>query len=249
MNGLRKRTTSAAIAAVCSVLAFCAQPAAGRDGQLEATTRYFVVFLRPDPARKTLTTEEAERIQAAHMANIHKMADDGVLMSAGPFDDAQRTISGIFVFKVESLDRAKAIAANDPTVVEHRNTIDVHAWVGPAGIGDEYFRLHRLDPKTPENMQVHPFCMLLQGDKWESRRDRDEQLIAHERYISDLRARGKLGAGGRIEGPDDLVGLVIFKAIPTEEAQQLLGEDPAVKAGVLRVEYHHWWSSDHVLPW
>jgi uncharacterized protein YciI len=249
MNDLKKRTASAAIAAVCSVLAFSAQPVAGSDEQLAATTRYFLVFLRPDPARKTLTTEEAERIQTAHMANIHKMADDGVLMSAGPFDDAQRTISGIFIFKVESLDRAKAIAANDPTVVEHRNTIDVHAWVGPAGIGDEYFRLHRLDPKTPENMQMHPFCMLLHGDKWESRRDRDEQLTAHERYISDLRARGKLGAGGRIEAPDDLVGLVIFRAIPLEEAQQLLGEDPAVKAGVLRVEYHHWWSSDHVLPW
>jgi hypothetical protein len=44
--------------------------------------------------RKSITKEEGERIQQAHMANIHKMAADGVLISAGPFDDTPRTISG-----------------------------------------------------------------------------------------------------------------------------------------------------------
>jgi hypothetical protein len=43
--------------------------------------------------------------------------------------------------------------------------------------------------------------------------------------------------------------VVIFKPTSVEEAQRLLEEDPAVKASVLRVEYHHWRSSDHVLPW
>jgi hypothetical protein len=43
--------------------------------------------------------------------------------------------------------------------------------------------------------------------------------------------------------------MVIFKQVPPEEAQRLLGEDPAVQAGVPRVEYHNWWSSAHVLPW
>ena len=249
MNGLRNRTVWAAVLAVCSAPAIVARPVVGSDAQSSATTRYFLVFLRPDPARKTLTTEETERIQTAHMANIHKMADNGVLRSAGPFDDTQRTISGIFIFKVESVERAKAIAANDPTVVEHRNTVDVHAWEGPSGIGEEYFRLHRLDPTTPENMQAHPFCMLLRGEQWDSKRDREELLVAHEKYIGELRAAGKLGAGGRIEAPDELVGLVIFRPVQLEEAQQLMGEDPAVKAGILRVEYHRWWSSGHVLPW
>jgi hypothetical protein len=38
-----------------------------------------------------------------------------------------------------------------------------------------------------------------------------------------------------------------FRAIPLEEAEKLMSEDSAVKAGVFRVEYHRW-SSDHVLP-
>jgi uncharacterized protein len=209
-----------------------------------ATARYYVVFLRRSPDRKPLTKEEADRIQAAHMANIHKMAQDGVLIAAGPFEDTPPTISGIFVFKTDSLATAQQIAAQDPTVVEHRNTVDVHAWEGPAGIGEEYFLLHKLHPKAPENMQVHPFCMLFHGPGWGSSTQQQ-----HKQYVEQLRAQGKLSAAGPIEDSGDFVGLVIFRPILDVEAKQLMEADPAVKAGALRVEYHRWWSSDHVLPW
>src|SRR5215469_16049720 len=109
----------------------------------EATGVYYVVFLRPDPARKPLAKEEGERIQNAHMANIHKMADDGYLVAAGPFENDPPPISGVFVMKAKSIDEARRIAGEDLTVRERRNTIDVHTWRGPAGIGDEYFRLHK----------------------------------------------------------------------------------------------------------
>jgi len=228
---------------------FFLSSAAAQTTQAPATTRYFIVFLRPDPARKHLPDNELERIQAAHMANIQKMAADGVMVSAGPFDDTPSTISGIFIFKVDSLDRAKSIAQQDPTVLEHRNTVDVHPWDGPAGIGDEYFRLHRLDPKTPENMQIHPFCILLPGASWQTHPDRKTLLGAHERYIVDLRKQGILSAAGPVAPPDELLGFVVFRPIPLEKAQQSLADDPAVKAGLLRAEFHNWWSSDHVLPW
>ncbi|HEX6773268.1 MAG TPA: YciI family protein [Acidobacteriaceae bacterium] len=213
-------------------------------------TRYFVAFLRRSPERKPLAKEEAERIQLAHMANIRKMAADGVLVSAGPFEDEPPTISGIFIFKTDSLATAQRIAAADPTVVEHRNIADVHAWMGPPGIGDEYVRLHKQDPKTPDNMQVHPLCMMYRGAVWESMGDRRDAVMAeHRKYMMQLRDQGKLSAGGPMEQPGDLVGLVIYRPIALEEAQRLEEADPAVKAGVLRPEFHRWWSSDHVLPW
>jgi len=223
---------------------------AQQNGAPATTNPYYVVFLRPNPARKPLSKADGERIQAAHMANIHKMADDGVLIAAGPFDDTPVTISGTFLFKVSSLESAQTIAAQDPTVVEGRNTVDVHVWLGPPAIGAEYFRQHKLDPKTPENMQAHPFCMLYRGTGWEEKPGmRDGLLTAHRRYVDQLRQQGKLGAAGETEAPDDLQGLVIFKPIALEEAQRLMNNDPAVQAGVLRVEYHQWWSADHVLPW
>ncbi len=229
-----------------SVLMAVGQLAWAQDAQASGSARYYVVFLRPDPARKALSEEEGEKLQAAHMANIRKMAADGVLVSAGPFDDTPHMISGIFIFKVESPEKAREIAENDPTVVTHRNTIDVHAWDGPAGIGEEYARLHKLDPKTPENMQMHPFCMLFLKEPIDGR---GELMAAHERYVEKLRTDGKLGAAGRVTSDDGMTGLVMFRPMALEEAQRMMGDDPAVKGGALKVEYHQWWSSDHVLPW
>ena len=105
----------------------------------DASQLYFVALLRPVHDHKPLSDGEAERIQTAHMANVQKMAGEGVLVAAGRMDDRTATISGIFILKVASHADAKRIADQDPTVVERRNNIDVHAWRGPAGIGDEYF--------------------------------------------------------------------------------------------------------------
>ena len=116
---------------------------------------YWVVFLRPDPARKPITPEEGKRIMAAHMANIQRMADQGVIVAAGPFDDKPTTISGIFVFGPRSLAEAERIAASDPTVVQRRNTVDVHPWFGPEGIGTAYFAWTKLHPEAEPEMASH----------------------------------------------------------------------------------------------
>jgi hypothetical protein len=41
---------------------------------------------------------------------------------------------------------------------------------------------------------------------------------------------------------------VIFNRLPDDEARRLIDADPAVKAGLLRVDYHRWWCAAHVLP-
>ena len=217
----------------------------------ESTALYYVVFLRPDPARKTLSKEEGERIQNAHMANILKMASDGLLAAAGPFENDPPPISGIFVMKAKSLEEAERIAGQDPTVQEHRNTIDIHPWRAPAGIGDEYFRLHKEHPETPENMGVHPLMILVHGPGWDTTapEDRVVAMANHILYIQKLHREGKLAAAGSMEGDPKMVGMVVFQRIPLEDARRLIAEDPAVKASLVSVEPHRWWSSDHVLPW
>lgn len=210
------------------------------------SARYYVAFLRPDPKRKALSPTENRRIQNSHMINIRELWQAGDLVASGPCDDSPTTISGVFIFKVPSLRVAQQIAVHDPTVLKHRDTADVHAWQGPPGIGDEYTKLHRADPDTPDKMQVHPLGVLYHGTAWGPG---DPTLVAHESYIEQLRAQGRLGAAGGIEAPDELVGLAIFKAVPMEDAQLWLSRDPAVRARVLRVEWHRWLTADHVLPW
>ena len=200
-----------------------------------------IVFLRPDPARKPLSKEDGERIQAAHMANIQSLVKRGLLVAAGPFDDKVHTISGIFFFKMATGEEALREAAKDPTVVEHRNTVDVLTWQGPAGLGEEYKRLHAQDPKTPEDMGVHPFVLL-------HREKPGTMGLEHAAYIAELKHSGKLAAAGAVTGDKTVTEVLIFERISDEEAANLVAADPAVRGGIMRPEPHRWWSAAHVLP-
>jgi uncharacterized protein YciI len=210
-----------------------------------AAPPYSVVFLRPDPASKPISKEDTDRIKAAHLANVQSMARRGVLVAVGLFDDKTPSILGIFVLKISSLEEAKRIAAEDPTVAEHRTVAEVHSWRGPAGIGDEYRRLHKENPATPENMGVHPLVLMYRGDAWSQHQ---EVLSAHRDYMERLLREGKLAAAGPSDGDRDLVGIGVFQRIPDEEAERLMADDPSVKAGVMRPEFHRWLCAAHVLP-
>jgi uncharacterized protein YciI len=215
-----------------------------------ASQLYFVAFLRPVPGRRTLAPTEANRIQSAHMANIHKMADDGVLAAAGPMDDHTVTISGIFIFKVASLAEAQHIAQQDPTVIEHRNSIDVHAWRGPAGIGEEYFRFAKAHPNEQAHMAGHVFCIFLKGAGGTAAGSSKNHLNkGHLKWVARMRAQRQLAAAGPVEGDPQMAVIAIFKSDSLDDANKLIAEDPAVKSGELHTEMHLWWSADRVLPW
>jgi uncharacterized protein YciI len=224
------------LAALATTFAMAADTGQGR--------LYHVVFLKRNPARATLSKEESARIQAAHMANIQAMADRGVLVAAGPFADNPSVIAGVFFFTTPTAAEARQVAEADPTVVEHRNTVDVLTWRGPAGVGEEYKRLHKEKPETPEDMGVHPLVILRSAGG-----EMDAGVRArHSEYWARLRASGKVVAAGAVEGDTSAVGMMIFDRIPDAEAASLAAADPAVSAGMLTVEAHRWWSAAHIFP-
>ena len=57
-------------------------------------TKHFFVFLNRNPNRVTLPEEEAKKLQEGHMNNINRLAEEGKLLAAGPFEDG----GGIFIF-------------------------------------------------------------------------------------------------------------------------------------------------------
>ena len=229
MNLVRRLLLAAALA-----LPLAAQP----------TELYQLVFLRPSPDRKPIAKEEAAKIQSAHMAHIRAMADSGALVAAGPFGDTPPTISGVFVFK-GSRDEVSRLASADPTVTAGRNTVEIYAWKGPKGVGEEYVKRHKADPKTPEDMGVHPFLILRRGPNWSRV---GEFVPAHLEFIKKLRASGKIAASGPIEGESEVAAIFVFQRMPDDEARRLMADEPFVKNGVLTVEPHRWWCAAHVLP-
>lgn len=79
---------------------------------------------------KTPATQE---LQKAHLANINRLAAMKKLVVAGPFGD-DTSLRGIFVFRVASINEARALAETDPAVQAGRLVIDMHPWLVPEGI-------------------------------------------------------------------------------------------------------------------
>jgi uncharacterized protein YciI len=96
-------------------------------------TQVFLAFLTRGDKWTPEKTPATEEIQKGHMANINKLADMKKLIAAGPFGDNGR-LRGIFVFRVASLDEAKALTATDPAVQAGRLAMDIHPWMVPEGI-------------------------------------------------------------------------------------------------------------------
>lgn len=95
-------------------------------------TIYYFCLLTRGPKAGQGTREELAAGQAAHMANIQRLADMGKLLIAGPFMD-RGDWRGIFIFKCSSLEEAKALAAADPLVKDNRLIADVRPWLTMKG--------------------------------------------------------------------------------------------------------------------
>ena len=80
--------------------------------------------------------EEAEKLQAAHLAHLNKLAESRHICLVGP-SDGSNDIQGFVVYSVPTKAEALRLASSDPMVKSGRLTIDVQPWW--AAIGGELF--------------------------------------------------------------------------------------------------------------
>jgi uncharacterized protein YciI len=94
--------------------------------------QYYFVMLTRGPNASKIDSLELEKIQAGHMANIHKMAEAGKLQIAGPFGD-DGDWRGIFIFNVNSEEEVKELLKNDPAIKAGRLSYEIHPWWSEPG--------------------------------------------------------------------------------------------------------------------
>lgn len=94
--------------------------------------RYVMAYLKKGPNRAQDSLVRAE-LQAAHMTNIGRLAEEGKLVMAGPFlDDGD--VRGIYIFDVETVEEAKALTETDPAIKAGSLVMELHPWYGSAAL-------------------------------------------------------------------------------------------------------------------
>jgi hypothetical protein len=91
-----------------------------------------VFLVRPENAPE-LSDAEADRLQDAHLAHQAALAEQGLVLVAGPLTDQDdERMRGICVLSVGA-DRARALYAEDPAVRAGRLAVRVATWLVPTG--------------------------------------------------------------------------------------------------------------------
>jgi uncharacterized protein YciI len=94
--------------------------------------QYVMAFLKAGPNREG-TAEEIAELQRAHLDNIGRLAEEGVLVLAGPFM-GEGELRGIYVFDVRTIEEAQALTASDPAIQSGSLVMELMPWYGSAAL-------------------------------------------------------------------------------------------------------------------
>ena len=100
------------------------------------------------------------------------------------------------------------------------------------------------NPNTPPQFEMdqYQFGMLKRGPQWTAESTPETQKL-QEGHMANIRRMGSLGklmAAGPMGDQGDLRGIFIIKSQSIDEAAALAAEDPAIKAGRLKIEFANW---------
>ena len=131
---------AAMIAGGLSSISAADEPTPAYDAQLASKLgadehgmrQYVLVILKTGPTPMPRGKQRDEMFKG-HFANIQRLASEGKLALAGPFED-KNDWRGMFVFAVEDVETAKQLVATDPVVIEGEMVPEFHKYYGSAAL-------------------------------------------------------------------------------------------------------------------
>ena len=171
---------------------------------------YTFVFLNNKPDKEVLSKEKSDSIMIGHMNNIGRLAKEGKLLAAGPFEGG----GGIFILNTKSVEEANKWLSTDPGVKAKRWNLEVLSYTvntgGVCPVGEPY------------EMVFYKFLRFI------PEKLTPEVITWHNRAIRKLLEQGSVIHEGTFS--DELGGVVVLKA------DALVDADPAVKGGWIKQE-------------
>ena len=92
----------------------------------------FVILRRPATA-PDLPVEELDRLQERHLAHLTAMRANGSMLLSGPLvDQPEESWRGFCLYRT-SIEETRRLAADDPSVVAGRLSLEYFNWLMPDG--------------------------------------------------------------------------------------------------------------------
>jgi uncharacterized protein len=91
------------------------------------------VLLRRGPRAADYTEAELDEIQAAHLAFLNDMRQQGHLVLAGPFQDQEDETKRGFGLYRRGLEETRRLTEQDPAVKAGRLAVELMTWLTPKG--------------------------------------------------------------------------------------------------------------------
>lgn len=185
---------------------------------------YIFVFLNKKTDKTELPEEQLKKIMEGHMANIERLAREGKLIAAGPFDGG----GGIFVFNSKNIDEVKEWLKTDPGIQANRWNLEVLPYTPRIGsicsVHEPYEMITYQFIRYTPNIMKYNIGSLPQSFK------------KHFEYMQKLAQSGDVITEA-IFGEQD-GGILIMKH---DLSTEVIERDPAVMEGLLEVDIKKLW--------
>lgn len=186
--------------------------------------QYTFVFLNTRTDKAELAKEELDNLMKGHLANISRLASEGKLIVAGPFDGG----GGIFIFKSPSPDTVKQWLSTDPGIRANRWRIEMFPYLPRVG------SVCSVDPEV--EMVTYTFVRYISTITKFNVQKAGETFKKHDDYLKQIVKTGNVITEGIFPNRDG--GILIMKG---EVEPELIEADPSLSETVFTIEIKKLW--------
>ncbi len=185
----------------------------------QKNSSYVFVFLHKRVDLPELPKGELDKLMEGHLENINKMAKEGKLLVAGPFEGG----GGIFIFNTKLQTDVVEWLKADPGIQANRWRLEILTYTpqvgGVCAVGEKY------------EMVTYSFIRFIPNIAKFNVQDAPELFGKHDRYVKDMMKDGNTIAEGSFG--DSEGGIWIVKG---ELDKETIEKDPAVREGFIELD-------------
>ncbi len=185
---------------------------------------YTFVFLNTRKDKAELPKEEVDKIMAGHLANISRLANEGKLLVAGPFEGG----GGIFIFNSPSSDTVRQWLNTDPGIQANRWRLEVFPYLPRVG------SVCVVSPDA--EMVTYTFIRYTSTITKFNVQKSGETFKKHDDYLKQIVKTGNVITEGIFPPRDG--GILIMKG---DVDPALIEQDPSLSEALLTVDMKKLW--------